>query len=71
MVASVPSLKANCGANCGVERLTSAQVMISWFVGLSPKSGSLMSVWSLLRILSVPVSPPLPHALFLKNKHIF
>ena len=30
-----------------VERLTSAQVMISWFVGSSPASGSVLTAWSL------------------------
>ena len=30
-----------------VEHLTSAQVMISWFVSLSPASGSVLTAWSL------------------------
>ena len=30
-----------------VERLTSTQVMISWFVGLSPASGSVLTARSL------------------------
>ena len=44
---------------------TSAQVMISWFVGSSLTSGSLLSVyqrrvWSLLQTLCLPLSVPLP-----------
>ena len=34
--------------------------MISWFMRLSPTSGSALTVWSLLGILSLPLSP-LPH----------
>ena len=39
----------------------SAQVMISQFVGLSPTSGSMLTVWRLLGILSLSLSlhPPL------------
>ena len=29
-----------------VEHLTSAQVMISWFMGLSPTLGSVLKAWS-------------------------
>ena len=43
-----------------VRLLISAQVMISWFVGLSPASGSVMIAWSLLGILSLPLFLPLP-----------
>ena len=45
-----------------VKRLTSAQVMISWFVGSGPTSGSVLTAgaWSLLRILCLPLSLPLP-----------
>ena len=47
-----------------VERLTSAQVMISWFVGSSPASGSVLTAQS-LEPASDSVSPslslPLPH----------
>ena len=46
-----------------VELLTSAQVMISWFVGSSAVSGSVLTVWSLLGILSF--SLPLPYLQFL------
>ena len=42
------------------------QVMISWFLRSSPKSGSMLTAWSLLRILSLPLSLPLPP----KNKLI-
>ena len=44
-----------------VERLTSAQVMISRFGSLSPASGSVLTDQNLLRILCPPRSPPLPH----------
>ena len=45
---------------------TSAQVMLSRFVGSSPTSGSLLSAcqhraWSLLQILCLPLSLPLPY----------
>ena len=43
-----------------VKRLTSAQVMISQFVGLSPALVSMLTVQSLLGILSL--SLPLPHS---------
>ena len=41
-----------------VERPTSAQVMISRFVGSSPASGSVLMAqsWSLLLILCLPLS---------------
>ena len=43
-----------------VELLISAQVMISQFMSLSPTSGSVLTVWSLLGILflSLSLSPP-------------
>ena len=49
--------------------LTSAQVMISRFIGLSPALGSALTVWSLLGILSSSLwpSPVLLHTLF-QNK---
>ena len=37
---------------------SSAQVMVSWFVGLSPTSGSSLIGQSLLGILSLCLSPP-------------
>ena len=43
-----------------VKHLTSAQVMISQFMGSSPESGSLLSGQSLLQILCPPLSLPLP-----------
>ena len=43
-----------------VKHPTAAQVMISWFVRLSPALGSTLIVQSLLGILSIPVSLPLP-----------
>ena len=56
--------------------LTLAQVMISWFMGSSPTSGSVLTAWS-LEPASDSVSPslslPLPCScsvsLYLKNKH--
>ena len=58
-----------------VERVTSAQVMILRFVGSGPVSGSVLtarSLESLLRILCLPLSLPLPRScsvsLCLKNK---
>ena len=42
-----------------VKCLTSAQVMISWFVSSSPASGSVLTVWSLLEILTLTAPPPL------------
>ena len=35
--------------------------MISWFVSSSPLSGSVVTVQSLLGILSLSLSPSLPH----------
>ena len=34
----------------------------SWFVGSSPTLGSMLAVWSLLRILSLLLSLPVPHS---------
>ena len=48
-----------------VERLASAQVMISQFVSSSPASGSVLIAQGLLRILSLPLSAPSPLALSL------
>ena len=54
-----------------VQLLISAQVVISWFVGLSPVSGSALSVQSLLEMLSLHLSLFLlcVHALS-QNKYI-
>ena len=43
-----------------ISLLDSAQVMISWFMSLSPSSGSVLTVWSLLQTLSLPLSLSLP-----------
>ena len=55
-----------------VERPTLAQVMTSWFMSLSPASGSLLLAQSLLWILCSPLSLHLPCSyslpLSLKNK---
>ena len=45
--------------------LVSAQIMISWFINLSPTSGSVLTAQSLLGILSLPLSLPLPCSLSL------
>ena len=50
-----------------VERPTSAQVMVSWFVVLSPALGLLLSVQSLLQILCPPLSALPLLTLSLKN----
>ena len=42
----------------GVQFLILAQVMISWFVSLSPVLGSVLTVQSLLRIFFLPLSAP-------------
>ena len=46
-----------------VESLTPAQVMISWFMGLSTSLGSVLTTgaWSLLQILCLPLSLLLPY----------
>ena len=46
--------------------LISALVMISRF--MSPMSGSVLTMWGLLGILSHPLSLPLPSALLSQNK---
>ena len=48
-----------------IELWISAQVMISWFVGSSPASGCSLTVWSLVGILSLLLSLPLPPCLSL------
>ena len=56
-----------------VEHLTSAQVMISRFVGSSPTAGSVLTAraWSLLRIPCLPLSLSLPPAHVLSKINIF
>ena len=52
---------------------TSAQVMISWFLGSSPTSGFELRAWSLLQILtslSLCPSPPDMHACVLSKINI-
>ena len=60
-----------------IKRLTSAQVMISWFVSSSPASDSVLTAWSLepgawnlFQILCLPLSaaPWLMLCLSLKSK---
>ena len=48
-----------------VERLTSAQVMMSWFLSSNPKSGSVLTAQSL-----EPVSASPTHALSLSQKQL-
>ena len=50
--------RASRGAQ-SVQRLTSAQLVISRFVGSSPASGCALTVWILLGILSLGPSPVL------------
>ena len=63
------------GARVGqsVKHQTSAQVIILWFVGLSPKSGSVLTAQSLEPDLDLDsLTPPLPLMLCLSlkiNKH--
>ena len=57
-----------------LECLTLAHVMISWFVGSSPMSGFELLVQSLVQILCLPLSLPLPQSRALSlskkfNKH--
>ena len=52
-----------------VKNPTSAQVMISWFMSLSPALGSLLSAQTLLHILSSPLYPSPVCSSSLKNKH--
>ena len=40
-----------------VKHPTSVQVMISWFVRLSPVSDSMLTAWSLLESLFLPLCP--------------
>ena len=49
-----------------VKHPTSAQVIISWLMGSSPASGSLLTAWS-LKPASDSVSPPL--SFFLSPTH--
>ena len=61
--------RGTCVAQLSIWLLISAQVMISRFVRLSPTSGSALTVWSLLGILSLPLSLPSPvHYLSKINK---
>ena len=49
--------------------LTSAQVMILWFMGSSSTSGSVLAGWSLLEILSLLLSlSVLPPLILSQNK---
>ena len=45
------------------EHLTSAQVMISWFMDSSPEVGFALTTWGLPQILCLPLSLPLPCSL--------
>ena len=54
-----------------VKRLTSGQVMISRFMASSTTSGSTLTTQSLLGILSLPLSLPLPCSLFFSLKILF
>ena len=52
-------LKPSTWVALSVKRLTSAQVMISQFMSLSPTLGSVLTVQNLLGILSLRLSLPL------------
>ena len=49
-----------------VKGMTEAQVMISQSMGASPSPGSVLTAWSLLGILCLPLSLPLPAPLLEK-----
>ena len=57
-----------------VKRCTLAQVIVSWPMGSSPTSGSVLTAQSrsLLQILCLPLCLPLPHShsLCLKNEYM-
>ena len=48
-----------------IQLLLSAQVMNLQFVSSSPASGSVLTVWSLLGSLSLPLYLPIPHLISL------
>ena len=56
--------KRRLGGSVGsASDLFSAQVTILWFMRLSPESGSVLTAWSVLWILSLPLFlPPFVHA---------
>ena len=56
-----------------IEHVSLAQVMISWFLNLSPALGSLLSAYQGRTPFrsSVPLSLPLPHSHSSKNKYFF
>ena len=53
-----------------IECLTSAQVMISQFVGSSPVWGFVLTVQSLLQILRLCLFLPFSYSLLKMNKHL-
>ena len=69
----LPQGHVNAGGSWGawvaqwVKHLTLTQVMISWFVSLSPTSGPLLSPKTLLQIPCPPLSAPFLLALSLKS----
>ena len=67
------SVQGHMGGLVKPPTLNSPQVTILWFMGSSPTSGSLLSVWSPLWILSPSLSVPplleLSLSLSLKNKY--
>ena len=52
----------------GVKGLTLAQVMILQFVGSSPALGSVLTAWSLLKILCLLLFLPLLHSRSVSQK---
>ena len=51
-----------------IQLLISAQVVISWFMGLSPTLGSVLTVQSLVEIFPLSVSPLLTVSLLFSKK---
>ena len=58
---------SGCLGQLSVLLLISAQEMISRFMFSSPMSGCALMVWSLLRVLSLPLSLSLSHSLSLSK----
>ena len=53
------------GSPAEASKVQQPEVMISRFMSSSPASGCVLTAWSLLPILCLPLSLPLPHSLSL------
>ena len=62
-------MRRGTGVAQSVKGPTSAQVMISWFVSLSPASGSVLTAQGLPQILSPSALSLFVLSLSLKSKH--